>query len=109
MTKEGGNGSVKLSFGKSVITKDKKVSGKVVAQSETTEQVAAGEFLEAQPLASVSIHLDARIGKPNYSSVGVGVSLTMPCVPGKVDDTFQKVKDWVETRMAELTAEVGNG
>jgi hypothetical protein len=108
-TNGAGDGSVKLSFGKKVETTDKKVSGEVVASDQKTEHPEAGVFPTDQPLASVNVHLDARIGKPNYSSVGVGVSLTMPCLPGKVDDTFEKVKSWVEDRMAELTKEVGNG
>jgi len=95
---------VKLHFGKKVETADKKSVGEVVASSQHTEHVEG--VTSSAPVANVNVHLDARIGKPNYSSVGVGVSLTMPCSPGDVDDTFEKVKAWCEDRMQELTREV---
>jgi len=96
--------TVKLHFGKKVETADKKSVGEVVASSQKTEHVEG--LSAAGPVANVNVHLDARIGKPNYSSVGVGVSLTMPCSPDSVDDTFEKVKAWCEERMQELTREV---
>lgn len=95
---------ITLSFGKKVEHTEKKQDGKVVAQQMKTEHPEAGAHSE--PWANVNVHLDARIGKPNYSSVGVGVSLTMPCPPDMVDDTFEKVKDWCEGRMDELIKEV---
>ena len=95
---------VKLSFGKKVESIEKKQGGEVVAKTQTTEHPEAGAHVE--PWANVNIHLDARIGKPNYSSVGVGVSLTMPCPTGDIDATFEAVKAWCEQRMDELVKEV---
>jgi hypothetical protein len=95
---------ITLHFGKKVETADKKSVGEVVASSQKTEHV--GGVASSTPVANVNVHLDARIGKPNYSSVGIGVSLTMPCSPDAVDDTFEKVKAWCEERMQELTKEV---
>jgi hypothetical protein len=95
---------VTLHFGKKVEMADKKSQGDVVASSQNTEHVEG--LSSSGPVANVNVHLDARIGKPNYSSVGVGVSLTMPCSPDTVDDTFEKVKAWCEERMQELTKEV---
>jgi hypothetical protein len=97
--------TVKLHFGKKVEHYDKKQSGEQIASSQKTEAVPTGIQTDA-PVANVNVHLDARIGKPNYSSVGVGVSLTMPCPTDKVDETFEAVKLWCEERMSEMMKEV---
>ena len=97
---------VTLKFGKKVEHVEKKQSGEVVAQDTKTEHIPAGVQLEAEPWANVNVHLDARIGKPNYSSVGVGVSITLPCPVAEIDATFLKAKKWAEDRMTELTSEV---
>ena len=49
--------------------------------------------------ASISVKAGVTINLGNYESGRVDVMLTMPCYPEEVDETYETVKQWVDSRV----------
>ncbi len=49
--------------------------------------------------ASISVKAGVTINLGNYESGRVDVMLTMPCYPEEVDQIYNEVKEWVDSRI----------
>jgi len=67
------------------------------------------------PCAYVTVKAGATVPIPGkrYHSARIDVGLSYPCHPEKIDDVFEKVRDWVDDRMRkeyeEMTGEGSDG
>lgn len=77
--------------------------------TETDEQVPVGEVKAfKEPHATVGLSMAVTRNLGNYESVKMSVSLFMPCENNEValQETFDEVKGWVDTRVELLNQEV---
>jgi hypothetical protein len=56
--------------------------------------------------ASISVKAGLTINLGNYESGRVDVMLTMPCYPEEVDETYEDVKSWVDSRVDSVKKEI---
>lgn len=49
--------------------------------------------------ASITVKAGETINLGNYSSARVDVMLTFPCYVEEIDETYPKVRDWVNSRL----------
>jgi hypothetical protein len=56
--------------------------------------------------ASISVKAGVTINLGNYESGRVDVMLTMPCYPEEVDQTYEDVKLWVDSRVEKERREI---
>lgn len=83
-----------------------KVAGALVNEKTTTEKV--GEVVSERPMANVGVSLAHTKNLGNYESVKVQVSLHIPCEDNEIDKSFEYVKDWVDTKIANVVTEIEN-
>lgn len=77
--------------------------------TETDEQVPVGEVKAFKaPHATVGLTMAVTRNLGNYESVKMSVSLYMPCENNEqaMQETFDEVKGWVDTRVELLNQEV---
>lgn len=55
-------------------------------------------------VVSVMMNMTRNLG--NYESLKIGVSLSVPCPPELVDETYTDVKAWVDGKLNEVNQEV---
>ncbi len=58
--------------------------------------------------ANVNVSMGARIGLENYSDARCSASLTIPVLakPDLIDEAYEFAKEWVETRVQAMIAEI---
>lgn len=56
--------------------------------------------------ASISVKAGITINLGNYESGRVDVMLTMPCYPEEVDEVYEDVKSWVDSRVEHIKKEI---
>lgn len=54
---------------------------------------------DTTPWCSVGFEAGYTHGLPNYSSARIGISLTIPCKPGEIDQVYEVAKAWVDERL----------
>jgi len=61
------------------------------------------EYLPVPPAegfpAWINVTAGATINLGSFNSGKISVSITYPCEPAKVDETYPKLKDWVDKRV----------
>ena len=45
-------------------------------------------------------------GLPNYSSAKISISITYPCIPDEINTSYEKLKQWIDTRLSKEIAEL---
>lgn len=45
-------------------------------------------------------------GLPNYSSAKISISITYPCLPEEINESYEKLKQWIDTRLSKEIAEL---
>ena len=86
----------------------KKEVGAESVKEETVEvpvAVAGLSIAALEPPCEVGMEASYTHNLGNYSSARVAVSLKVPCEKTGIEDTFEWVKDWVETKLNDLTAQ----
>lgn len=79
--------------------------------TETDDQIPVGEVkVFKEPHATVGLSMAVTRNLGNYESVKMSVSLFMPCENNEaaMQDTFDEVKGWVDTRVELLNQEVND-
>lgn len=78
--------------------------GSVNQKKETVE-----EAVFTGPTANVGFSLSHTKNLGNYESLRVNISLNLPCEPNEevIDAAFKQVSNWVDNKMAEVQAEMG--
>ncbi len=72
-----------------------------------------GELLVGEPVvfehepAKVNVSLTSTTNTGDYQSVKVGVSLSVPCTPDRVDEAFAFAKEWAKDRVSVIEEELG--
>ena len=58
---------------------------------------------QEEPYATVGVKAGATVNQGDFNSARIDVSLFYPCKaePEQVDKTYEKVRDWVDKRMAK--------
>lgn len=56
--------------------------------------------------ASISVKAGITINLGNYESGRVDVMLTMPCYPEEIDEVYEDVKNWVDSRVEHVKNEI---
>jgi hypothetical protein len=51
------------------------------------------------PPATVNVMLGLTINQGNYESARIDVGIRMPCNPADAEETYQRAKDWCESRI----------
>ena len=87
--------------------KDKEVE---TLKDETTYGTVASVIgITADQLANVGMSAGFTHGMPNYSNVKATVSLYLPCHIDDVDETFEKVNEWVTNKLDEVHTDFVGG
>ena len=45
-------------------------------------------------------------GLPNYSSAKISISITYPCLPEEINESYEKLKEWIDARLSKEIAEL---
>lgn len=85
-----------------VIKKDR---GEIVSEKATEEEV--GEVESSNPLANVGLSMKKTTNIGSFESVGVEVSLHVPCEVEEVDDAFDQVETWVTDKLNSVLGHLG--
>lgn len=98
--------------GVAVVTQSVSHKKEVGAESVKEEAVVMPEkhevgmaLMSVEPPCEVGMEASYTHNLGNYSSARVAVSLKVPCEKTGIEETFEWVKDWVETKLNELTAQ----
>jgi hypothetical protein len=63
------------------------------------------EYLPTEPIeqdaAFVSVKAGATVKLHDFNMGRIDVSLMYPCKPEQINDVYEKVKDWVDTRLSK--------
>ena len=92
--------------GKAVIEKALSKKGTKVSEETTQEDVAPAESepVEGSPcVVNVGLSFTQNLG--DYNSLKMSVSLAMPCKHAEIDEVYDYVKEWVETKLNGLVEE----
>lgn len=73
----------------------------VFGQEEVSqERIKIRPFLTNPASISMKAGFTKNLG--NYESMRVDVMATMPCYVEEIDDAYEQVKDWVDSRIGDL-------
>jgi hypothetical protein len=45
-------------------------------------------------------------GLSNYSSAKISISITYPCIPEEINESYEKLKNWIDKRLIAEIAEL---
>jgi len=45
-------------------------------------------------------------GLPNYSSAKISISITYPCIPEEINESYEKLKEWLDARLIKEISEL---
>jgi hypothetical protein len=71
-----------------------------------SEHTLLKEEIFSQPTCNVGMSAGLTLNMGNYNSYKVQVSLHMPCLPLEVDEVFDFVKKWVDTKLTLIHDEI---
>lgn len=71
---------------------------------QETQEPVGDPIIIDEPLANVGITVNYTKNLGNYESMKFGVSLHMPTktAPDALDESFEFIKDWLDTKMKSL-------
>lgn len=68
---------------------------------DSTELVHPGITLPAEDMCKITVEGGQTINLGNYESARINVSLTMPCGKDDIEETFEFVSNWIDTKIAK--------
>jgi len=71
----------------------------------SNERIRIRPFVSTPATVSVKAGFTKNLG--NYESARVDIMLTMPCYPEEIDDIYEDVKNWVDSRIEFLWNKTG--
>lgn len=94
------------------IVETQKDKGKVVSENHVQEKVEVSEETTsgtaAGPLCEIGFESSYTHNLGDFKSARVGVSISIPCEFGEVDQVADYAEEWVNTRMEKLVADLVN-
>jgi len=69
------------------------------------EKVGEPVMFESPPCI-VTVEAGLTINLGNYQSAKVGVTISVPCAHGEIEDVFEFGKGWVDDKMSLMAAQV---
>lgn len=85
----------------------------VIKDSLTKEETIVKDKDEYLPTAMkegnpayINITAGMTKGLPNYSSAKISISITYPCIPDEINTSYEKLKQWIDTRLSKEIAEL---
>lgn len=90
--------SQEVIFSTSVIKKDNITKEEEILKQEEERQ---DKKFNDEALANVSVKAGATIALPNYSNGRIDVMLSMPCETDKINETYDKVKEFVDGKVSQ--------
>ena len=85
----------------------------VIKDSLTKEETTLKDNDEYLPIAMkegnpayLNITAGMTKGLPNYSSAKISISITYPCIPDEINTSYEKLKQWIDTRLSKEIAEL---
>jgi len=82
-----------------IVSSSKAVKGETIAQSSSeTKVLHPGVFTNGM---SITVEGGRVINLGNYETARVGVSITVPCDKGSLDEAYQFATDWVDSKIEE--------
>ena len=75
-----------------------------VKQTESEEHLE--DVVSTEPLANIGVSAARTFNLGNYNSAKIQVSLHYPTTINDLDVTYEKVKNWVESKMEAIANEV---
>jgi hypothetical protein len=96
------------------ISKELKQGKNTVAENVTSETVKMEPGMAAHPskiqlempYCTVGVEASYTHNLGNYQSARIGVSLTVPCTHGEINEIYKFAQAWVDERMSELQEEL---
>lgn len=82
--------------------------GQVTDEHSTEEEVGV-EINKTGPLATVGMETSVTINTGNYNSVKVGIVLHVPCEISEIEQVYEFIEGWINTKMTEATSEIAPG
>ena len=89
---------------KQIVANTSVVNKSLNTEDNSTEVI--GVVQSVKPLCNVGVNAKQTINTGNYSSVSVGVSINVPCEFEDIETTYLYAKNFVDTKMLELSNEV---
>lgn len=74
--------------------------------SETVTEIPLKEVVISKPMINVGMSAAMTFNLGNYQSAKLSVSLHVPCGAEELEDTYGFIKDWVNGKMLEHSAEI---
>jgi hypothetical protein len=81
-----------------------KNGGTVVKHLETEEHLE--DVLSNKPMANIGFTGARTFNLGNYNSAKIQVSLHFPCDIDSLDETYEKVRSWVDSKMESISKEL---
>lgn len=85
---------------------EKKMGKTSVEKTETKEHLE--DVVVTQKMANIGFKGGMTFNLGDFNSARVDVSLYYPCEVDKLDETFEKVKAWVDSKIEAICEEVKN-
>ena len=90
---------------KANISKIYKEGGQVVKEDNKDEYMPTPMY-EGNP-AYINLMGSMTKNLGNYEACKISISLTYPCNPDDIDESYIKIKNWVDKRLSDEIAELG--
>ena len=87
----------------SVIIKDNTTKEETTVKD--TDEYLPTPMKEGNP-AYLNITAGVTKGLPNYSSAKISISITYPCLPDEINTSYEKLKQWIDTRLSKELSEL---
>lgn len=75
--------------------------GEVTQENTQDEKLGLVSFGPGEEPAFVRVGAGNTFNMGNYESLRIDVSVTLPCHPHQIDETYRQASDWVAEKMAE--------
>jgi hypothetical protein len=102
-------------LGSATVTKDNIHKGTIVDTEQTQQKVvvppsSAQATSDAQALCRITVDASYTHNLGNYNSTRIGVSLSVPCAADEIDEVYEFVEGWCNTKMqAAVSGLTGSG
>ena len=75
--------------------------GRMDETSEGVSEEIIDVVESSEAMASVGVEYALTMNLGNYENAKIGVSINIPCIPSKVDSTYEEASAWVESRITK--------
>jgi len=90
---------------KAIIKIEHKEGGKLMKE-ETKDEYLPTPMKDGNPAyLSIMGSLTRNLG--NYEAAKVSISITYPCNPDDINESYEKLKNWLDSRLSKEVAELG--